>query len=147
MIYSLKKIILVTIPILFLISCASIKEIPVQTEIQVIEKIVTDTVYVSIPVEVIKEVVPQLDTLSMETSVAKSISYLDTTSKTLKGIMENKPVKLEKEIVYSVRDSIVFRDKPYIVTQETKYIPNWVWLLLIISVGINIAFIYSAFKK
>lgn len=63
-------------------ACASTTQIPVQT----IEKIeyrdslvyVHDTVNVLVPFEVIKEVVPAVDTSYLKTSVAESVAYLDT---------------------------------------------------------------------
>lgn len=79
-----------------------------------------------IPVEKIVDVVPTYDTLKMETSVAKAKAFVDTTTHTLKGSLENK-----KEIEYKYifkdrieyRDSIVYEPKPYPVEKEVKYVP------------------------
>ena len=48
-------------------------------------KIKADTVRVEVPKEVVVNVVPELDTLRMETSVAEAEAYLDTLTQTLKG--------------------------------------------------------------
>ena len=87
------------------------------------------------PVEVIKEVVPEMDTLYMETTVAKAKAYLDTNLNILKGEMKNK-----KEIIY--KDKIIYRDSIIIQKQEVpvevevvkKVVPGWVYY----SLGLNI---------
>ena len=126
--------------ILFLIlllfaSCSTIKYVPVKgDDIYHTEYITKDSI-VYTPVEVIKEVVPELDTLYMETSVAKAKAYLDTNLNALKGEMKNK-----KEIIY--KDKIVYRDSIIIQKQEIpvkvevvkKVIPKWVYY----SLGLNI---------
>lgn len=71
------------IPILcvFLIGCSTYKEIPIQTIEKVVYKdsliYLTDTVRIEIPKEITKEVLPDIDTSYLETSLAKSIAYLD----------------------------------------------------------------------
>lgn len=129
------KRILFLILFILLTSCSTIKYIPVKGEdIYHIEYITKDSI-VYTPVEVIKEVVPELDTLYMETSVAKAKAYLDTNLNILKGEMKNK-----KEIVY--KDKIVYRDSIIIQKQEVpveveiekKVVPKWVYY----SLGLNI---------
>ena len=126
--------------ILFLIlllfaSCSTIKYIPVKGEDIYHTEYITKDSIVYTPVEVIKEVVPELDTLYMETSAAKAKAYLDTNLNTLKGEMKNK-----KEIIY--KDKIVYRDSiiiqkqeiPVEVEVEKKVVPGWVYY----SLGLNI---------
>lgn len=129
----MKKILLIFL--LILTGCSTIKYVPIKGEdIYHTEYIIKDSI-VYTPVEVIKEVVPKLDTLCMETSVAKAKAYLDTNLNILKGEMKNK-----KEIVYKdkivYRDSIVIQkqDVPVPVEVEKKVIPTWCWYLL----GFNI---------
>lgn len=121
--------------LLLFVSCSTIKYVPVKGEdIYHTEYIIKDSI-VYTPVEVIKEVVPELDTLYMETSVAKAKAYLDTNLNILKGEMKNK-----KEIIY--KDKIVYRDSIIIQKQEIpvevevvkKVIPKWVYY----SLGLNI---------
>ena len=126
--------------LLLLTSCSTIKYVPVKGEDIYHTEYVTKDSIVYTPVEVIKEVVPELDTLYMETSVAKAKAYLDTNLNTLKGEMKNK-----KEIIY--KDKIIYRDSiiiqkqevPVEVEVEKKVVPSWCgW-----SLGINIlAMIY-----
>ena len=121
--------------LLLFVSCSTIKYVPVKGEDIYHTEYVTKDSIVYTPVEVIKEVVPKLDTLYMETSVAKAKTYLDTNLNTLKGEMKNK-----KEIIY--RDKIVYRDSiiiqiqevPVEVEVEKEVVPKWCWWLL----GINI---------
>ena len=132
--------------ILFLIlllfaSCATIKYVPVKGEDIYHTEYITKDSIVYTPVEVIKEVVPELDTLYMETSVAKAKAYLDTNLNTLKGEMKNK-----KEIIY--KDKIIYRDSiiiqkqeiPVEVEVEKKVVPSWCWLLLVINILTAIVF-------
>ena len=120
---------------LLLTSCSTIKYMPVKGEDIYHTEYITKDSIVYTPVEVIKEVVPEMDTLYMETTVAKAKAYLDTNLNTLKGEMKNK-----KEIIY--RDKIVYRDSiviqkqevPVEVEVEKKVVPGWCWWML----GINI---------
>ena len=121
--------------LLLFVSCSTIKYVPVKGEDIYHTEYITKDSIVYTPVEVIKEVVPELDTLYMETTVAKAKAYLDTNLNILKGEMKNK-----KEIVY--KDKIVYRDSIIIQKQEVpvevevvkKVIPKWVYY----SLGLNI---------
>ena len=121
--------------LLLLTSCSTIKYVPVKGEDIYHTEYITKDSIVYTPVEVIKEVVPELDTLYMETSVAKAKAYLDTNLNILKGEMKNK-----KEIIY--KDKIVYRDSiiiqkqevPVEVEVEKKVVPGWVYY----SLGLNI---------
>ena len=97
--------------LLLFVSCSTIKYVPVKGEDIYHTEYITKDSIVYTPVEVIKEVVPELDTLYMETSVAKAKAYLDTNLNILKGEMKNK-----KEIIY--KDKIVYRDSIIIQKQE-----------------------------
>ena len=121
--------------LLLLTSCSTIKYVPVKGEDIYHTEYITKDSIVYTPVEVIKEVVPEMDTLYMETSVAKAKAYLDTNLSILKGEMKNK-----KEIIY--KDKIVYRDSIIIQKQEVpvevevvkKVVPSWVYY----SLGLNI---------
>ena len=129
----MKKILLIFL--LLFTSCSTIKYVPVKGEDIYHTEYITKDSIVYTPVEVIKEVVPELDTLYMETSVAKAKAYLDTNLNILKGEMKNK-----KEIIY--KDKIVYRDSIIIQKQEIpvevevvkKVVPGWVYY----SLGLNI---------
>lgn len=132
---------LIILFILLLTSCSTIKYVPVKGEDIYHTEYVTKDSIVYTPVEVIKEVVPELDTLYMETSVAKAKAYLDTNINALKGEMKNK-----KKIIY--RDKIVYRDSIIIQKQEVpvevevvkKVVPCWCWWSLAINILATIVF-------
>ena len=121
--------------LLLFVSCSTIKYVPVKGEDIYHTEYITKDSIVYTPVEVIKEVAPEMDTLYMETSVAKAKAYLDTNLNVLKGEMKNK-----KEIIY--KDKIVYRDSiiiqkqevPVEVEVEKKVVPSWVYY----SLGLNI---------
>ena len=133
---------------LLLASCSTIKYVPIKGEDIYHTEYITKDSIVYTPVEVIKEVVPELDTLYMETSVAKAKAYLDTNLNTLKGEMKNK-----KEIIY--RDKIVYRDSIIIQKQEVpvevevvkKVIPKWVYYSLGINIIVIIVFAIRLYFK
>ena len=135
---------------LLLTSCSTVKYVPVKGEDIYHTEYITKDSIIYTPVEVIKEVAPELDTLYMETSVAKAKAYLDTNLNILKGEMKNK-----KEIIY--KDKIVYRDSiiiqkqevPVPVEVEKKVVPKWCWWLLGINILVIIGFairLYFRFK-
>ena len=134
--------------LLLFVSCSTIKYIPVKgDDIYHTEYITKDSI-VYTPVEVIKEVAPELDTLYMETTVAKAKAYLDTNLNTIKGEMKNK-----KEIIY--KDKIVYRDSIIIQKQEVpvevevvkKVVPGWCWWSLAINILATIVFAIRLYFK
>ena len=106
-------------------------------------KIKADTVKVEVPKEVVVNVVPELDTLRMETSVAEAEAYLDTLTQTLKGQLKNKKTELKKEIQTIEKTKFVEHKVevpvPYEVV-KTK-VPRWAWVLLAFNVSLLIGFI------
>lgn len=125
--------------ILLIQACSVIRPVPVETN-TVIERrdsiiYKTDTLRIEVPHEVVKEVVPDVDSLFMETSVAWSRSWLDQQTKTLRGEMRNKKTSLSKEQIVGkevihYRDSIVYKEVPVEVEKEVKYVPRFYkWLL------------------
>ena len=102
-----------------------------------------DTVRVEVPKEVVVNVVPELDTLRMETSVAEAEAYLDTLTQTLKGSLKNKKTELKKEIQTIEKTKFVERKVevpvPYEVV-KTK-VPLWAWILLSFNVSLLIGFL------
>ena len=106
-------------------------------------KIKADTVRVEVPKEVVVNVVPELDTLRMETSVAKAEAYLDTLTQALKGSLKNKKTELKKEIQVVEKTKIVEHKVevpvPYEVV-KTK-VPRWAWVLLAFNVSLLIGFL------
>lgn len=148
---NIKLILITCISGLLLFSCGAPKYITV-TEKEYIKdtvKIKADTVKVEIPKEVIINVVPQLDTLKLETSIAESTAYLDTSTQTLKGTLKNKKTNLEKEIQTIEKTKFVEHKVevpvPYEVV-KTK-VPRWAWVLLAVNVSIVLGFLVSLYFK
>lgn len=143
-------------------SCCAIREVPInttQTDSVRIERVVEyrdTTIYVDVPREVIREVVPELDTLYMENTVATSRSYLDTTTRTLRGELKTKPTKLPQPVKLpetTEKEEIIkeiIKEVPVTVEVEKRYIPKWCWYSLIcnIVVVLLIGFrLYVAFMR
>lgn len=137
------KKILYIVSAFLLVGCASVKEVPVNTH-QIdsvrVERVVEyrdTTIYVEVPHEVIKEVVPELDTLFMENRVATSTTFLDTTTRTLRGELKTKPTKLPQPVKLpetTEKEEIIkeiIKEVPVTVEVEKRYIPQWCWYSLI----------------
>ena len=128
----MRRVIIFIITILCLItSCKTIQYVPVKGDTQIEYR--DTTVYrdsvIYIPKETIKEIVPALDTLYMETSLAQSRTYLDTSMRVLRGDMKNKKGITEKiqykdRIVY--RDSISIQEVP-IEVEKVKEVKTHFW--------------------
>ena len=123
----MKKINILAILLLILtVGCGTIKPIPVETIYNYKDSVIVhvDSIAVDVPVERYVDLVNYTDTLVLETSVAKATAYADTTTRTLKGRIENKPVQLKKEIVYQDRiiEKEITKDVPvYIDKEVVKY--------------------------
>lgn len=153
----MKKIFTILLPALIVliaglmtISCGSIKEVPIQyiDRIEYRDSLiyVHDSVAVEVPVEVVKEVLPELDTSYLKTSVAESVAYLDTAKRQLHHTLEQKgTIKTKIDTVFKVEyvDRVITKDVP-IEVEVIKYKRDalfWVlvgWALLCI--------IYALFK-
>lgn len=138
----MKKILILILSILCCITaCKTIQYVPIKgdTQVEYRDTTIWRDSLIYTPVEVVKEVVPELDTLNMETSLATATAYLDITTRTLKGKIENKKgiteqIKWREKIVY--RDSISYKEIPVEVTKEvvkTKH-PFYEWLLWLVSI-------------
>ena len=132
-------------------SCGTPKYITIKEKEYIKDTVLikADTVKVDIPVEVKVNVVPELDTLKMETSVAESTAYLDTLTQTLKGTLKNKKTELKKEIQVVEKTKYVEHKVevpvPYEVV-KTKT-PLWAWIILSINVGLIVGFLLILFLK
>lgn len=135
----MKKIISIISTCILLGSCSCFKHIP-REEVHIV---VRDSVAVSIkdsinwiPKERIVDVVAQYDTLNLETSLAVSQAYADTTTHTLKGKIENKQgiqQQYTEKIIYKEHRDTLWREKevPVEVVKEKKVVPKWCWWLLV----------------
>lgn len=141
MIDNIKQLVIIFLTILFISSCGTIKYVPIKgdTVVEYRDSIVRVDSIIYTPVEVIKEVMPIKDTLTMSTSLAEAKAYIDTTNKLLKGEIHNKKgitnkVEYKEKIVY--RDSIVTQEIPVEVQVEkiVRKAPWWNWILYPFSV-------------
>ena len=127
--------------------CGTTRYVPVKEIEHVRDTVIlkADTVRMTIPVEKIVEVVPAMDTLRMETSVAKAMAYADTATGTLKGKIENKPYEQKKEIQHTEKIRTVEKrvEVPVEVVKWKYRIPHWVWY----SLGFNLLFLFVLFLK
>ena len=132
-------------------SCGTPKYITVKEKEYIKDTVLikADTVKVDIPVEVKVNVVPELDTLKMETSVAEAEAYLDTLTQTLKSTLKKKKAELKKEIHVVEKTKYVEHKVevpvPYEVV-KTKT-PLWAWIMLSINVGLSVGFLLILFLK
>ena len=140
LIHRIVMILSTMVPCILLFSCSP-KVIYVKGDTEVVyrDSIITkiDSVEVPLPYEVVKEVVPFMDTLFMETSLAVSKSYVDTTTKTLQGEIKNKQKSLSVEIEHKEqfhsRDSIVREPYPVEVEKIVKVYPKWLIIIAILG--------------
>ena len=130
-----------------LCGCGTTRYVPVKEIEHVRDTVIlkADTVRMTIPVEKIVEVVPAMDTLRMETSVAKAMAYADTATGTLKGKIENKPYEQKKEIQHTEKIRTVEKrvEVPVEVVKWKYRIPHWVWY----SLGLNLLFLFVLFLR
>lgn len=150
-IYLIPALIILVFGLLCMTSCASIKEVPVQTVEKVIYRdsliYIQDTIKVEIPREVVKEVVPQMDTSYLRTSYAESVAYVDTVKRKLHHTLEQRgEVKIKYDTIVKVQyvDRIIKQDVP-IEVEVIKYKRDTLfWCLLawaifcVVLVGLKI---------
>ena len=107
---------------------------------------------VVIPVERIVDIVPQYDTLKMETTQARAKAYVDTTLHLLRGSIENKDkAKTEvREVVKFVeRTDTVYVEKPvpYEVEKRVRYVPSFFKFTALFFVGVILLIIIRIVLK
>lgn len=113
------------------------------TNVQVLLKdstVIKDSIrLVDLPVERIVDMVAVYDTLELETSLAKSRAWVDTSKHKLVGDIENKKqanvrVEYRERLIY--RDSVYTKEVPVpyeVVKEVTKY-PTLFWVLLVFAI-------------
>lgn len=151
----MKKLLLILITSICIFSCGTTKTISTttNTETHIVDSVAwhDSTVVTYITKERYRDIVNINDTLNLETDYAKAKAYIDTTTSTLKGEIENKDttpvktnIKWKEKIVY--KDSIQIKEVEVPVEVEivkTKY-PTTYWiflgitLLVVIYIGIKI---------
>ena len=154
----MKKIFAIFLILIFLSSCSCFKHVP-REEIHYVQKdstilkIVDSVRY--IPVERYVDIIPEYDTLKLETSLASSTAYVDTTTHTLKGKIENKKgvekcVKIIEKYVEKCDTIFVKVPVTVEVIKEKKVVPKFFWGTLVYAVLATLLFavkIYLKFRK
>jgi len=127
----MKKLLIALLLLITAAACKTIQYVPIKgdTVVEYRDTTIWKDSLIYTPVEVVKEVVPQMDTLNMETSLASATAYVDTTTNTLKGSIKNKKgiteqIKWREKIVY--RDSLVTQEVP-VEVQVTKEVKTHFW--------------------
>lgn len=143
--------------LLILAGCTVIKYVPVETikEVKVVEKeYVRDTlIRVELEKARLSDFVNVGDTLVLQTDLARSTAFLDTTSRKLKGTLENikpyveKPIPVQHKIEY--RDSLIYKEVPVEIEKivEKKYVPKVFKFLSALGVMALVAAVLFALRK
>lgn len=147
----IEQLSVIIIALFLLCGCGQIKYVPVQTEEKVIVRDsiirVIDTVEVEVPKEVVKEVIPQIDTSILETSVAKSVAFLDATKRKIHHTLEQKgQLKVEIDTCYitKIEEKIVYQDRP--IEVEVPKRDNIFWFSIILNIVILLVAVMRLFK-
>ena len=130
--------------LLTFVNCSTTRYVPVkETEKEVVnykDSIRIRDSIVVIPVERIVDIVPQYDTLKMETTQAKAKAYVDTTLHLLRGSIENKDkakTEVREVIRFVERTDTLYIEKPvpYEVEKRVRYVPAIYKLSLIFMIA------------
>lgn len=147
-------LLLVILPLFSLVGCGTVQYVPVETinrvEYRDTTIFLTDTITVEVPREIVREVLPQLDTSVLKTSVAESVAYLDTAKRKIHHTLEqNGEIKVLYDTVvkYSYIDRYIEKEKPIEVVKEVKHIPNWCWYSLVFNILIILSIAFKIYLK
>lgn len=121
---------------LLLAGCKTIQYVPVEhTEyVHTVDSVYLKDTVVQVEVEKarISDFVGMLDTLSIHTDISDFRAYCDTSTATLRGDVRQSgtiPVKIVWKEKVSVRDSIVYQDRPVPVEVVKTVHPKYEWAL------------------
>ena len=152
-----KHVLILTLIFLLISACGTVRPTPSEnthTTVVVRDSIRwhDSTLYVQVPVESYVDVVPVYDTLKLESTLAKSISYVDTTTHTLKGRLEQvgnveTVVKWKERVVTEYRDSVSIKEIPVEVEVIKTKVPSWCWWLLVFNVLVLLVFAVRMYLK
>ena len=135
-----------------LVSCSTVKYVPVGTETVVEYRdttiYLTDTVTIEIPKEVVKEIVPQDKISILSTSLATSEAKIE------KGMLTHRleqkgTLKTQIDTIVTVQyvDRYINKEVPIEVVKEVKHIPNWCWYSLIFNIVIILFIAFRIYLK
>ena len=130
---------LLVLGVIMMVGCGVLKKPQVQPSTQTMytykdSTIIRDSLrYVDLPIERIVDRVAVYDTLELETSLAKTRAWVDTSKHALVGEMQNKE---KAKIKVEYRDSVHTKEVPvpYEVTVEKTKYPPLFWVLLVFAI-------------
>ena len=107
---------------------------------------------VVIPVERIVDIVPQYDTLKLETTQARAKAYVDTTLHLLRGSIENKDkakTEIREVVKFVERTDTIYVEKPvpYEVEKKVRYVPAFFKFTALFFVGVILLIIIRIVLK
>lgn len=107
---------------------------------------------VVIPVERIVDIVPQYDTLKLETTQAKAKAYVDTTLHLLRGEIENKgetKTEIREVVKFVEKTDTIYIEKPvpYEVEKRVRYVPAFFKFTALFFVGVILLIIIRIVLK
>ena len=115
-----------------LMGCSTVKYVPIETETKIIQKdsivYVRDTVKIPIERQIIKEIIPSVDTSYLSTDLARSTAYLDTLERKIHHTLEQSgTMKAEIDTFYvtKIEEKVVYQDRPVEVEVPVKYVPSF----------------------
>lgn len=146
------KRLMILLMILGISSCASLKEIPVESYEKIVYRdstiFIVDTIEVPVPVEKIVEIVPQDTTSILSTSLATSEAKIQ------KGMLHHSleqkgtiPVRIDTVVTVQYVDRIVEKEIPIITEVEKPYIPTFFWIITIYAAIISLLMVFRAYLK
>lgn len=146
------KKLMILLMILGISSCASLKEIPVESYEKIVYRdstiFIVDTIEVPVPVEKIVEIVPQDTTSILSTSLATSEAKIQ------KGMLHHSleqkgtiPVQIDTIVTVQYVDRIVEKEIPIITEVEKPYIPTFFWIITIYAAIISLLMAFRAYLK
>lgn len=151
----MKRLCLLALCLVSIISCSAVKEIPVQyidkVEYRDTTIFIKDTIKVEVPKEIIKEIVPEDTTSILRTSVALSEAKVEKGM--LKHRLEQKgtiPIQIDTIIKLQYVDRYIEKEKPVIQTVEKPIRDNIFWFSILFNLTVVLLFafrIYIKFKK
>ena len=134
--------------------CSTIRYVPIENIEKVIYKdstiYVTDTITVEVEKQIVKEVLPQLDTSVLKTDLASSIAYLDTTKRQIHHELKQEgTIKVVYDTVYVTKtvEKIKEVEVPIEVEKEVKYTPAFFWIVTIYAVVLTMFIILRVYMK
>lgn len=145
-------LILLVMVLFSFISCSSLKEIPVATVEKVVVKdsvvFVRDSVYVEVPKEVIKEILPTDTTSVLSTSVATSTAKVE--KGTLTHRLEQKgaiPVRIDTHYVTKIKEVEKMIEVPVEVEVIKYKRDTFFWLSIIFNIAVLLVIAFKIYLK